>query len=578
MNQVRTGRLQRLLPITTWLPAYRASRLRGDGIGALTAWAIVVPESVAYAQIAGVPPQNAFYAAPVALVAYALFGSSRHLVVGATSAAAILSASTVAAVSSDPDRAVALSAALAIIAGVILIAAGLLRLGFVTNFLPEPALVGFLFGMALIIVVRQAGKLVGVSTGEGDFFQRAWHLLTQVDQWSLTTMAVGLGAIAALLLLERLAPRVPASLVVLAAGIALSALLDLERHGVEIVGTIPQALPTPAVPDVSAHEIAGLLGGGFGLALIVFAESFSISSRFARQHGYQVDADQELVGMGTANAAAGLFQGFAVSGSASRTAAVEGAGGSSQMVSLLAAVLVLVTAAFLTPLFTDLPEPVLGAIVIVAVRGFLRVEPLRRYWRLDRRSFWTATTALAGTLVFDLLPGLLIAVALSLIWFIGAASRPRLAVLGNLGAGRFGDLLDHPDAATVPGLLVVRPDGPVFFANANQLRMAVLQLVGTTSPPPRVVVVDLSSSFRLSVPTLDTLSELDDELRQRGIALWLARVRSTARRSIEASGLADRLGPAHLYGAVEDAVHAFTGGNRPLAPPTSTAPGAAPPG
>jgi SulP family sulfate permease len=557
------GQWSRWLPIAGWLPAYRASRLRGDGIGALTAWAIVVPESVAYAQIAGVPPQNAFYAAPVALVAYAIFGSSRHLVVGATSAAAILSASTVAAVSPDPGLAVALSAALAVIAGVILVAAGLLRLGFVTNFLPEPALVGFLFGMALIIVVRQAGKLVGVSTGEGDFFQRAWHLLAQVDQWSLTTMAVGLGAIAALLLLERLAPKIPASLVVLATGIAISAWLDLDQHGVEIVGQIPSAVPTLAIPNVSGHEIAQLLGGGFGLALIVFAESFSISSRFARQHGYEVDADQEMLGMGAANGAAGLVQGFAVSGSASRTAAVEGAGGSSQMVSLIAAVLVLVTAAFLTPLFTDLPEPVLGAIVVVAVRGFLRTEPLVRYWRLDRRSFWVAMAALLGTLVFDLLPGLLIAVGLSLVWFIGAASRIRLAVLGRLpDTGRYGDLVDHPDATTLPGLLLVRPDGPLFFANANPLRLGVLQLVRAAAPSPRVVVLDLSSSFRLSVPTLDTLSELHDELHQRGIALWLARIRSSAMAELQASGLLDRLSPTHLHATLEDAVRAHTNSDR----------------
>jgi sulfate permease, SulP family len=441
----------------------------------------------------------------------------------------------------------------------------------VTNFLPEPALVGFLFGMALIIVVRQAGKLVGVSTGEGDFFQRAWHLLTQAGAWSLTTMAVGLGAIAALLLLERLAPKVPASLVVLAAGIALSALLDLDQHGVEIVGEIPPALPTPAVPDLSGHEVAQLLGGGFGLALIVFAESFSIASRFARQHAYEVDADQEMLAMGAANATAGLFQGFAVSGSASRTAAVEAAGGASQMVSLLAAVLVLVTAAFLTPLFTDLPEPVLGAIVIVAVRGFLRTEPLRRYWRLDRRSFWVAMAALAGTLVFDLLPGLLIAVGLSLVWFIGAASGVRLAVLGRLPGNRgFGDLVDHPDAATVPGLLVVRPDGPLFFANANPLRLGVLRLVGAASPPPRVVVVDLSSSFRLSVSTLDALAELHDELHRRGITLWLARIRSAAMAELQAHGLADRLGPAGLHTDPADAVRAFTG---TTPPPGITRPG-----
>jgi SulP family sulfate permease len=351
---------------------------------------------------------------------------------------------------------------------------------------------------------------------------------------------------------------VPASLVVLLAGIAISALLDLDAHGVEIVGKIPPALPTPAIPDVSGHEVAGLLGGGFGLALIVFAESFSISSRFARQHGEEVDADQEMVAMGAANAAAGLFQGFAISGSASRTAAVEGAGGASQIVSLIAAALVLVTAAFLTPLFTDLPEPVLGAIVIVAVRGFLRVAPLVRYWRLDRRSFWVATAALLGTLVFDLLPGLLIAVGLSPVWFIGAASRLRLAVLGQLGGGRYGDLLDHPEAATVPGLLLVRPDGPVFFANANPLRLGVLQLLGTTSPPPRVVVLDLSSSFRLSLPTLDTLTELHDELHQRGVELWLARVRGSATAELQASGLAHRLEPAQLHADLDAAAAAFT--------------------
>jgi SulP family sulfate permease len=217
-----------------------------------------------------------------------------------------------------------------------------------------------------------------------------------------------------------------------------------------------------------------------------------------------------------------------------------------------------VTAAFLTPLFTDLPEPVLGAIVIVAVRGFLRVAPLVRYWRLDRRSFWVATAALLGTLVFDLLPGLLIAVGLSLVWFIGAASRLRPTVLGQLGGGRYGDLLDHPEAATVPGLLLVRPDGPVFFANANPLRLGVLQLLGTTSPPPRVVVLDLSSSFRLSLPTLDTLTELHDELHQRGVELWLARVRGSATAELQASGLAHRLEPAQLNADLDAVAAAFT--------------------
>ena len=275
--------------------------------------------------------------------------------------------------------------------------------------------------------------------------------------------------------------------------------------------------------------------------------------------------------MGAANAAAGLFRGFAVSGSASRTAAVGAAGGCSQMVSLIAAVLVLVTAAFLTPLFTDLPEPVLGAIVIVAVRGFLRTAPLRRYWRLDRRSFWVATTALVGTLVFDLLPGLLIAVGLSLVWFVGAASRPRLAVLGRLGtAGRFVDVLDRPGRDPDPrpagrtarrsGVLRERQPDPAGRAGAGR----------RGRPAARVVLLDLSSSFRLSLPTADTLTELDDALSHRGVELWLTRVRGTAMAELQASGLADRLGPASLHSDPEHAVRAFTDTHPPPAPPRST--------
>ena len=320
----------RWLPGLGWMRRYRRSDLRGDGLGALTAWAIVVPESVAYAQIAGVPPQNAFYAAPVALVVYALFGSSRNLIVGATSAASILSASTVAEVSTNPHDAIELSAALGIVAGVILIVAGLLRLGFITNFLAEPALTGFLFGMAMIIVVRQAGKLVGVSTGDGDFFARLYHLLAHIDMWSVATLAVGAAALVTLVGLERWAPKVPASLVVLALGIVFSTVFHFDQHGIEVVGTIPSSVPTLHVPDVSWNQVGRLVGGGFGLALVVFAESYSISSRFARAHDYEVDANQEMIAMGASNAAVGLFHGFAVSGSASRTAAVEGAGGTTQ--------------------------------------------------------------------------------------------------------------------------------------------------------------------------------------------------------------------------------------------------------
>lgn len=415
-----------------WLSGYRRRQLPDDAIGAATAWALIVPESVAYAQIAGVPAQCAFYAAPVALLAYALAGSSRFLIVGATSAAALLSGATVSSLTHNAQTAAALSAALALTAGALLIAAGLCRAGFLAHFLDEPVLVGFLFGMALTIMVRQLPKLTGVSTGpstdvstsDGTFFVRLWHVLAKADAWSWTALAVGASAIAALLLLERLLPRLPAALIVLAAGIAVSAAAHLDRHGVKTVGRIPRAVPAPAWPQVPLHAWVGLGGGAAGVALICFAEGFSIAGGLARKHGDGVDAGRELAALGAANAAAGLFHGFAVSGSASRSAAAEAAGGTSRMVSVLAAALVLITGAFLTPLFTDLPEPVLGALVVVAVRRFLNTGELARYWGADRAAFAVASSALLGVLVFDLLPGLVLAVLLGRV-LLSRARGPR---------------------------------------------------------------------------------------------------------------------------------------------------------
>ncbi|MFJ4408437.1 SulP family inorganic anion transporter [Streptomyces sp. NPDC088910] len=529
----------------------------GDVLGALTAWALIVPECVAYAQIAGVPPQNAFYAAPVALVAYVLLGRSRFLIIGATSAAAVLSGATISDITSDPKRAVGLSAALAVIAGGVLLAAGLARLGFVTNFLAEPALYGFLFGMALTIVVRQAAKIVGTSSGDGQFFPRLWTLLRHAPDWSLASLAVGAAALAALFALERWLPLLPASLVVLVVSLVVSAAAGLEDHGVEVVGRIPAAVPVPHLPGIPAADWWRLAGGACGVALVVFAEAFSIASRFAREHGDEVDADREMAAVGFANVCVGLFRGFTVSGSASRSAAAEAAGARSRLTSLIAAVLILLTGAFLTPLFTDLPEPVLGAIVIVAVRGFLSVDQLRRYARADRASLWVALTALVGVLLFDLLPGLLLAVALSLVLFIAAAGTAQVTVLGKLpGTQLYGEAAQNPGAATVPGVLAARVDGALFFGNADRTRRALLALAAASHPRPHAVVLDLSASYHLGVPVLDTLDELRSALVRQDIELHLARLHTAARSAYDRHRLAEHLGPGAVHTTVGDAVAA----------------------
>jgi sulfate permease, SulP family len=545
--------------VAGWLPGYRRARLAPDSIGALTAWALIVPECVAYAQIAGVPVQNAFYAAPVALLAYALFGASRFLLVGATSAAAVLSSATVSGLSDDPAKIAVLSAALALIAGVVLIAAGLARLGFLADFLAEPALIGFLFGMAMTIAVRQSAKIVGVSGGDGSFFSRLGHILHLLPHWSLATIAVGAGALAALLLLERFIPRLPASLVVLAAGIAVSAAAKLDSHGVEIVGKIPRAIPVPAWPALPRHDWMTLAGGAVGVALVVFAESFSISSGFARDSGDNApDASREMIAMGASNAFVGLFRGFAVSGSASRSAAAKAAGGATPMVSVIAAIIVVLTGAFLTPLFTDLPEAVLGAIVVVAIRSFFNVAELRRYWKSDRRSFAVAITALAGVMATDLLPGLLLAVVLSLLMFIAAAGRPRVAPLGRVAdTDVFGDLDEREGAVPVPGMAVARPDAALFFGNVTRVKEQVATLAAETRPRPRVVVLDLGSSYHLGLPVLDELEQLRQELAKAGTGLWLARVRGAARPQLTASPLGAALGQDGIFPSVSLAADAF---------------------
>jgi high affinity sulfate transporter 1 len=546
-------------PLADWLRHYRRPWLRGDALGALTAWALIVPECVAYAQIAGVPPQNAFYGAPVALLLYALLGRSNFLIIGATSAAAVLSAATIADVSTDPRDAVGLSAALAVIAGAVLLAAGLAKLGFLTHFLPEPALVGFLFGMALTIIVRQAAKLTGVPGGDGDFFERAWTVLRKAPHWSLTTLAVGAAALALLLALERLLPRLPASLVVLLLGLTASAAWGLEDHGVAIVGKIPSAVPVPHLPGIPADDWIKLAGGALGVALVVFAEAFSIANRFAREHGQDVDADREMAAVGAANIAVGCVRGFVVSGSASRSAAAAGAGGRSPMVSLIATGLILLTGAFLTPLFTDLPEPVLGAIVIVAVRGFLNVGELRRYAALDRSSLLVALTALFGVLLFDLLPGLLLAVGLSLVLFIARAGERNLAVLGRLpGTTLYVDTALHDTAATTPGVLAVRPDGSLFFGNADRVKGDVRELARAAEPAPHAVVLDLAARFTFGVPVLDTLAELREELAHTGVTLHLAHLRTRAAGELARHPLADKLTPHTTHPTVDAAVTAAT--------------------
>jgi sulfate permease, SulP family len=437
-----------------------------------------------------VPAQAGLFAAPFLLFGYALFGSSRQLMVGATSASAVMLAGTVAALAgSDPKKYAALMAGLTITVGIIVLLLGIARLGFIKNFLAESVLTGFIFGLALVIIVGQLPKLFGLPRVEGDFFEKLWQVISHLGSTNGWTLLVGVLSLALLFGLERYVPRLPASLVAVVFGILVVAIFGLHTQGVAIVGAIPAGLPALNWPSLALGDYLGLLPGAFGVVLVLYAEHISAAQKFAVKHHYDLDANQELIALGVSNFLAGLFGGFAGGGSLSKTTVNDVAGARTQMSGIVSLVLVLVTLLVLTPLFYYLPEATLGAIVIHAVWGLLDVGALRRYWRLRRTSFVLALVALLGVLVYDILPGLLLAVVLSLALLIYRASRPQGSILGRVpGKQVYADIERHPENERVPGLLIFRLNAPLFFANDAPLRDRIKELVRTNDPTPRAVI------------------------------------------------------------------------------------------
>jgi sulfate permease, SulP family len=526
--------------LPAWLTGYRSEWLRPDVIAGLIVWSVVVPQAVAYAQIAGLPPAAGLIAAPGALIGYALLGTSRTLVVGATTSTAALSASAVGPLAGgDAAEFAALSAALALVTAIVLVSSGALGLGAVADLISKPVMTGFLFGLGLTIALGQLPKVLGVDDPGGDFFPRLWALLGELDSVQAATALVGAASMAALVVLRRRAPAVPGILVVLVASIVVSALLHLSRHGVDVVGELPSAVPHPALPDVAWSDVGSLVGTAFGVMLLT-TEGLGVARGLATQHGYVVDPSRELVAYGGANLLSGLSQGFVQAGGASQTAAAERAGGRTQLASVVAAVLVLLTGAFLAPLFEDLPQATLGAIVIVAVAGFWRVGELRRFARLRSSAILLALVALAGVLVLGVLQGLVVAAALSLIIVIKRLSRPSVGTLARDPAtGAWGRADRNPGWEAPPGVTVLRSDGPLFYANAVAVKEQILATARAEGS--RAVVIDMSGSTELDVETVDALGELADALAAEGVELRLAGVRRPAAGMLSRSGVAEHV-------------------------------------
>jgi sulfate permease, SulP family len=549
--------VRRFVPILSWLPAYDRSFLRFDVIAGVTVWGLLVPESIAYAGLAGLPPEVGLYTLLATLAAYAIFGTSRHLVAGATSAAAVLIASGVAAV--DPQGAAeyaAAGAAIVLFCGGLFLLAGVLRLGFVAQFLSLPVMAGFVFGLAIFVTVKQLPKLFGIESGAGDTIRQFVHLVTHLGDTSGSTLAVGAAALALLFGLERFAPKVPGGLIALVLGIVISGALDLSQHGVQIVGDVPKGLPSLGIPDIQRGDVVTLIAAAAGMLLVIFSESLGAAETFAAKYGYQIDPNQELIALGVANVCSGFMGGLAGGGSLSQSAVNEGAGARSEVSPLFASALVVVTVLFLTPLFKNLPEAVLAALIIFAVSHLWKIREFKGYYPVSRVEFWLGLATFAGVLIFDVLPGLLIGVVAMLLYFIYRASTPHVVTLGRVPgvAGAYGNVRRHPDYEPVPGLLVLRLEAPLFYANAGGTRDSIKKLVGADDPLPRAVIIDTGANDSLDVTSADMLEALITELRSAGIDLALAEVRHDVTDMARRSRLLELLGKDRIFDTVEEAV------------------------
>jgi sulfate permease, SulP family len=560
----------RYVPILSWLPSYDRTWLGADAVAGLTLWGLLAPEAMAYAGIAGLPPQAGLYTLLASLFVYALFGTSRHLSVGPTSATAALIASTVAALgvsTLDTELYLSYTIMLVLLVGAGFAVAGLARLGFITQFLSKPVMDGFVTGLAFFVAIGQLNKIFGVEKGTGNSFEKLFHVLGSLPEANWTTFLVGASALALLFLLPRLSRRIPAGLVVLFLYIIVSSLLDLSgRYGVEVVGELPQGFPSFTLPDVPASAVLDLVLPAFGIVLVAYSEAIAVAREFAEKHGYEVDANQELRAQGITNLVSGFLGGMIASGGMSGSAVKEGAGARTQVSNLVAWVAVIVTVLVLTPLFKTLPEAVLAALIIHALWHIIVARKLKQVRLESRVEFLLGVLTFFGVLLTDVLEGMMMGLLASLVWFIYRSTRPHLSSLGRV-PGRtdiFSDISRHPENLAVPGMLILRLNGPLFYANAQSTRERMKALLEETDPSPRAVLFDAAAQDELDVTSADILKKLFAELQQQGIDIYLAEVHTPVLEFGRRTGFMDLIADDHVFPTLPLAVAAYEEATRGL--------------
>jgi len=559
MATTTTGRGAGRLPGVALLRRYPRADLRHDAVAGITVAAYLVPQVMAYAVVAGLPPVVGLWAILPPLAVYALLGSSRLLSVGPESTTALLTAAAVGPLADgDPARYATLCAGLALVVGGYCLLAWVARLGFVADLISRPVLVGYLAGVALIMISGQLGKLTGATVDGNGFVAEVRSFASHLSTVQPLTLSLGLGVLAFLLLVARRFPRAPGPLLAVLLATAVLVVFDLEARGVATVGSIPAGLPTPGLPALSAADLRSLLLPGVGLMIVGYTDNVLTARAFAAGRRETVDANQELLALGTANLGAGLFRGFPVSSSGSRTAIAHSVGGRSQLYSLVALVSVLVVLFALRPVLAHFPKAALGGIVMFAATRLVDLPEFRRLADFRRSELALALAATAGVLVLDILYGVLLAIGLSVGELLTRVARPHDAILGRVpGLAGMHDVDDFPSAREIPGLLVYRYDSPLFFANADDFRRRALAAVESRPSPVRWFVLNVEANVEVDLTALDAVDDLRLQLADRGIVFGMARVKQDLLDDLEAYGLAASIGADRLFPTLPTAVEAY---------------------
>jgi high affinity sulfate transporter 1 len=561
MSGRRAGGLERWVPGARTLREYRRSWLGSDLMAGLVLTALLVPVGMGYAQAAGLPPITGLYATIVPLIAYAVFGPSRVMVLGPDSSlAAVIAAVILPLGGDDPETAVALAGALAVLTGLVVLVAGMARLGFVTELLSRPVQLGYLYGIAVTILVGQLPRLCGFSIEGRGLLTEARDVVQGIADGRVNraALAVGLTGIVVILVLRRVWRTVPGVAVAVVVGIAAVTLFDLDTEGVKVLGVLPKGLPTLSLPTVELADLGALFSGALGIALVAVADTTVLSQSLAAQRHETVDPNQELRALGAANLAAGLFQGFAISSSASRTPVAVAAGARSQLTPLVGAVTIALLLLVAPGLLRNLPLPMLAAIVITAAIGLIDLAAVRRLLRVRRSEFVLWLAAFLGVALLGVLVGIFVAIVLSLGDFVRRAWRPHDAVLGREDQLKgYHDIDRHPSARLIPGLLLYRFDAPLFFANAGYFRRRVRRLVAEAAQPVRWVVVAAEPITDVDTSAADLLRELLEELDQAQVTLAFAEVKGPVKDRLRRYGLFQAIGADRFFPTVGTAVDGY---------------------